>query len=199
MSEESNPSDEQADPGLFMFRIMEDRLAESVSREERIDFKGVQDSKRTHQIGRISMLFVLLLTPPVFFLIWTLVGAMGIITDRMEHMKVQVATMRGDFDEVATRMMAINKAVVRMSGNISVIPPMEKRLNGMRSDFDVITVSMGTISPDVATIDETLSVMDHDMAQMNQVFGLLNSNVFGMRRNVNRMSSPMRMFPFIGQ
>ena len=47
-------------------------------------------------------------------------------------------------------------------------------------------------------IDQTLAGMDFDMAQMNNVFGHLNLNVFSMGRDVNTMSTPMRMFPFFG-
>ena len=186
-------------PNLLIFSIIEQRLQEAVAREEDVDYRSVRDSQRTQLLGRIALLCLLLLTPPVFYLIWTLVDAMGIITDRMEYMKVQVAEMRQDFDEVARRMARIDSAVSTMSTNIAVIPPMEKRLEGMREDFDVITVAMDGIAPNVTAIDQTLGVMDHDMAQMNYVFGFLNRDVFLMRRNVNQMSSPMRMIPFFGQ
>ncbi len=193
-------SDEPGDaPSLLIFRIIDQRLQDSVAREEQIDIRSVRDSRRTHLIGRISLLVVLCFTPPVFYLIWTLVGSMGIITHRMEYMKVQVAQMRSDFDEVAERMARIDGAVSNMSGNIAVIPPMEQRLDGMRGNVGIITAAMGGIAPNVTTIDHTLGIMDQDMAQMNYVFGFLNRDVFIMRRNVNRMSSPMRMIPFFGQ
>ena len=197
MSDETT-SDESGDSAsLLVFRIIEERLRESVAREEEIDFRSVRDSRRTQLIGRISLLLVLLLTPPVFFLIWTLVGSMGIITDRMAHMKVQVG--RVDFDEVAQRMSKIDTAVSSMSRSIEVIPPMERRLDGMRGDLDVITGAMGGIAPNVTAVDNTLGVMDRDMAQMSYVFGFVNRDVFMMRRNVNQMSSPMRMMPFFGR
>ncbi len=197
---EQTTSDESGDSAsLLVFRIIEQRLKESVVREEETDFRGVRDSRRTQFVGRISLIIVLLLTPPVFLLIWTLVGAMGIITDRMENMKIQVAQMRLDFDDVAERTTKIDAAVSNMSQNIGVIPPMEQRLQGMRGDLDVISGAMGGIAPNVTAIDGILGVMDRDMAQMNYVFGFLNRDVFMMRRNVNQMSSPIRMMPFFGQ
>lgn len=199
MSDEISNGESDDAPSLLIFRIIKRRLEESVVREEDIDFRGVRDSSRTQRIGHVSLLGTMLLALPVFYLIWTLVGDMGIITDRMEYMKVQVAEMRQDFDEVALRMASIDAAVSNMSSSISVIPPMEQRLAGMRGDFNVMTAAMGGITPNVSTIDQILGVMDQDMAQMNHSFGFVNRDVFHMRHNVNKMSSPMRMFPFFGR
>ncbi len=198
MAEETDNGD-SGDSSLLIFRIIEQRLSEAVTREEDIDFRGVRDSRHTFLIGRTALIITMLLAPPVFYLIWTLVGDMGLITERMEHMKVQVAEMRQDFDEVALRMDRIDGAVSKMSRSIAVIPPMEQRLAGMRGDFDVMTEAMGGITPNVTNIDKILGVMDRDMAEMNTAFGFVNRDVFQMRHNVNQMSSPMRMFPFFGQ
>lgn len=193
-------SDKPGDsPSFHVFRIIEERLEDLLKREEDVDFRGVRDSQRTNLIGRISIVLVMILTPPVFYLIWTLVGDMGIITERMDYMKVQVADMRTDFDEVAMRMTEIDTSVSNMSNNIAVIPPMELRLHGMRGDVDTIAAAMGGIAPNVTTIDHTLGIMDQDMAQMSYVFGFLNRDVFSMTRHVNQMSSPMRMIPFFGR
>jgi len=196
---EETDNGESGDSSLMIFRIIEQRLGEAVTREEDIDFRGVRDSRRTFLIGRTALIITMLLAPPVFYLIWTLVGHMGVITDRMQHMRDQVTEMRQDFDEVALRMANIDGAVSKMSHSIAVIPPMEQRLAGMRADFDVMTEAMGGITPNVTNIDQILGVMDRDMAEMNNAFGFVNRDVFRMRHNVNQMSSPMRMFPFFGQ
>jgi hypothetical protein len=187
------------DAQLLTFKIIEERLRETVQREEEIDYKSAKDNLRTQQIGRGALLVVLALTPPVFYLIWSLVLSMGIITDRMQAMRDDVSGMRTNFDEVSVRVAQIDDSVGNMSGNISVLPPMEERVAGMRRDYDQITGAMGTISPNVSTIDNTLFVMDQNMARMNYFFGFINRDVFRMQRNVNQMSSPMRMIPFIGQ
>jgi len=199
VTDESTNEESGDAASLLIFRIIKERLGASVAREEEVDYRGVRDSRRTFFIGRTSLLMTLLLTVPVFYLIWTLVGAMGTITDRMEHMKVQVTVMRQDFDEVARLMASIDTSVSAMSGNIAVIPPMERRLSSMRGDFDVMTVAMGGITPNVTTIDGILGVMDRDMAEMSNAFGFVNRDVFHMRRNVNQMSSPLRMIPFFGR
>ncbi len=198
MTDETKSDGADESPSLVIFRIIEERLRDAVTREEETDFRGVRDSRRTFVIGRLALILVALLSPPVFYLIWTLVGAMGVITDRMEYMKIQVAQMRTDFDEVSERMTSIDASVSNMSNNIAVIPPMEQRVKGMRGNFDTMTAAMGGITPNVTTIDQTLGIMDQDMAHMNHVFGFLNRDVFIMRHDVNRMSSPMRMFPFFG-
>ncbi|EXJ16015.1 hypothetical protein [Imhoffiella purpurea] len=199
MTQESTPRGHEDSLSLLVFRIMEERLQATVIREEETDYQGVRDSRRTQIIGRVALVLVATLTPPVFYLIWTLVGSMGVITDRMESMKTQVSSMRTDFDEVSARMASMEGSVSRMSENIAVIPPMEERVKGMRDDFGVMRGAMGGIRPNVTEIDRTLGVMEQDMAQMSHVFGFLNRDVFMMRHNVNRMSSPMRMFPFFGQ
>lgn len=199
MTEPTNSDEPSGAAQLLTFRIIEQRLRETVQREEEIDYKSAKDNQRTHLIGRISLFGTLLLTPPVFYLIWTLVISMGVITDRMSVMKENIGQMRVNFDDVALHVASIEHSVANMRDNIQVIPPMEQRVRGMRQDYDVITSAMGSIAPNVSTIDKTLVVMDQDMARMNYVFGFLNRDVFMMRRNVNQMSSPMRMIPFFGQ
>jgi hypothetical protein len=184
---------------LLIFSTIKNRLEEAVVREENIDYLGVRDSRRTFLIGRASLFMSMLLTLPVFYLIWVLVDAMGAITGRMEHMKVYMTSMHQDFEELAQLVENINGSVVAMSENMVVILPMEQRLSGMRGDFDVITTAMGDITPSVTAIDQILSVMDRDMAEMNHAFGFVNRDVFQMRQNVNQMSSPMRMLPFFGR
>jgi archaellum component FlaC len=145
------------------------------------------------------MIAIALLTPPVFYLIWTLVMSMGVITERMQVMHAQVDQMEQRFDEVAVRMKRINGSVSNMSRNISVIPPLEQRMLGMREDMGVISGSMEGIAPNVHAIDQILGGMDHNLARIDYVFGFLNRDVFRMRNDVNQMSSPMRMVPFFGQ
>lgn len=186
-------------PQLEVFRIIDERLQDAVRREEDTDYRSAKANRRTQTIGRISVVTVLVLTPPVFYLIWTLVGAMGVITDRMGSMHEQVDLMEQDFDQVAARMARINSAVGNMSNNIAVIEPMEQRLLSMRDDVDLISTSMGGIAPNVHSIDQILGGMDQNLLRMNHVFGFLNRDVFRMRQNVNQMSSPMRMVPFFGQ
>jgi hypothetical protein len=195
----ADEEDSTNDAQILMFKIIEKRLKETVQHEEERDYQGTKDNRRTQLIGRGSLLIVLLLTPPVFFLIWSLVLSMGIITDRMQAMRDDVSGMRANFDEVSVRVAQIDASVANMSGNISVLPPMQERVAGMRRDYDQITAAMGTISPNVGTIDGTLLTMDQNMARMNYVFGFINRDVFRMQRSVNQMSSPMRMMPFFGQ
>ncbi len=192
------PASEE-DPTLLIFRIIQDRLRASVAREEEIDYRRVQDIRRTFWVARTSLFIVMVLSLPVFYLIWTLVGAMGTITERMEQMQVQVSTMRRDFDEVSQLIRTIEGSVAQMRQHIAVIPPMERRLFRMREDFDVMAVAMNQgITPHVVTIDQILAAMEINMAQMNQAFGVVNLHVFRMQKEVNTMSSPLRMMPFIG-
>jgi len=194
-----NENSDGDDTALVAFRIIRERLRGAIAGAEEIDYRGVRDSRRTFLIGRASLFMVMLLTLPVFFLIWSLVGSMGTITDRMGDMKQHVNEMRGNFDEVSNLVAAIDASVVTMSSSIEVIPSMERRLAGMRGDFDAMTSAMRGITPNVTHIDRTLGIMDQDMAQMNYAFGFVNRDVFLMGRNVNQMSSPLRMIPFLGR
>lgn len=184
---------------LVALRIINRRMEDIVKQEEDVDYRHSRSNQRTQVIGRAAMIAMLFLTPPIFYLIWTLVGAMGVITDRMNLMHAEVDAMQQDFDRVAARVSNITTAVGQMRDSIQVIAPMDSRLQGMRTDIDAIAGAMGSISPDVGAIGQTIVGIDHDMAEMNQAFGFLNRDMFIMRRNVNQMSSPMRMMPFFGQ
>ena len=190
----------QCTPSLTVVRVIESRLKEFVGREEKTDYQGVRDSQRTFLIGRVSLILSGLLTLPVAYLIFTLVRDMGKVTRHMDQMNTEVVTMRRHFDEVARIVGQLDTSMLNMSRAIAVLPPMERRLAGMRGDFDIITAAMnGGITPNVTTIDDILGVMDRDMAEMNQAFGFVNRDVFFMRHNVHQMSSPLRMMPFFGR
>jgi hypothetical protein len=199
VTDPSTSADSALSTQLEVFRIIEGRLQEAVRREEDVDYRSARANQRTQLIGRLSLFTVLLLTPPVFYLIWTLVIAMGIITDRMGAMHGEVGGMTEDLAEVSARMVQINGSVARMTEHIAVLPPMEQRLRAMRGDLGAMTGSMSTIAPDVGAIDQTLAGMQHNMGRMDEVMGFLSQDMFRMRHNVNQMSSPMRMIPFFGQ
>jgi methyl-accepting chemotaxis protein len=196
----SSPDDDTpVSAPLEMLRIINQRLEEAVKQEEDIDYRHSQSNQRTQLIGRIALVGMLVLTPPIFYLIWTLVGAMGVITERMGAMYGQIDAMRQDFDQVATHVSQINTAVGEMNRSIAVMPPMNERLQRMRGDIDMLGGAMSEISPDISRIGETIVGIDRHMGEMHQAFGVLNRDMFIMRRNVNQMSSPMRMMPFFGQ
>jgi hypothetical protein len=199
VTDEATSEGSEASQHLEVFRIIDERLQEAVRREEETDYRSSKANRVTQTIGRLSMIAIALLTPPVFYLIWTLVMSMGVITERMQVMHAQVDQMEQRFDEVAVRMKRINGSVSNMSRNISVIPPLEQRMLGMREDMGVISGSMEGIAPNVHAIDQILGGMDHNLARIDYVFGFLNRDVFRMRNDVNQMSSPMRMVPFFGQ
>jgi hypothetical protein len=190
--------DSSESPVAYALQILEERLEEAVRREEDVDFEGQRTARVTQMISQGALYVSFLLAPVVFYLIFSLILSMGVITDRMEVMKNQVVGMRGNFDQVTERMAAIDQSVGHMTGNVAEMPGMEQHMQQMRGDFAVMTRAMEGIAPDMQVIDQTLARMDVDVAQMNNVFGHLNLNVFSMGRDVNTMSSPMRMLPFFG-
>ncbi|MBK1649700.1 hypothetical protein [Rhabdochromatium marinum] len=184
---------------LEAWQLINQRLEEAVKREEDLDYRHSQSNQRTQLIGRVALVVMLLLTPPIFYLIWSLVGSMGVITYRMESMYGEIDVMQRDFDQVAARITNIKTGVSQMNDHIAVMPPMATRLQGMRHDIGAIAGAMGRISPDVASVSQTIIGIDQHMGEMNQAFSVLNRDMFRMRHNVNQMSSPMRMMPFFGQ
>jgi hypothetical protein len=199
MTEPSTTSpDPSAAPVLRALGILEARLMAAVGPEEDLDYQGQRTARTTQVISQIAFGIAMLLTPVVFFLIGSLVLSMGVITDRMGVMAENVAGMRGNFDETTARMDDIDRSVAHMTHNVAFIPGMERDMLRMRHDFSAMTGTMNGLSPNMQQIDQALAGMDFDMAQMNNVFGHLNLNVFSMGRDVNTMSTPLRMFPFFG-
>ena len=190
--------DPEPSPVMHALRVLEGRLAEAVQREEETDFQGQRAARTTQVISQIAQVSLIVLTPIIFYLIFSLILAMGIITDRMGAMAVKVAGMRVSFDETTERMDGIDRSVVHMTGNVGHIPGMEQDMQRMRRDFAAMTETMNALAPNMQVIDQILAGMDFDVAQMNQVFGHVNSNVFSIGKDVNTMSTPMRMFPFFG-
>ena len=199
MTETSTTSSDPASAAVVRaLSVLEGRLAAAVRREEDLDYQGQRTARTTQIISHTALGLAMLLTPVVFYLIGSLVLSMGVITDRMGVMSENVAGMRGNFDETTARMGDIDTSVAHMAGNVAYIPGMERDMLRMRHNFADMTATMDVLAPNMQQIDQTLAGMDFDVAQMNNVFGHLNLNVFSMGRDVNTMSSPMRMFPFFG-
>ena len=199
MTDQNSNADSASSPNLEVFRIINARLQDAVRREEEVDYRSARANRRTQTVGRVSLIAIALLTPPVFYLIWTLVVAMGVITERMLVMRDQMEHMQGDFQEVAVRIAAIDDSVSSITRHVSVIPPLEQRMLSLREDMGLISGDMGGIAPNVYAIDQVLGGVDHNVAQMNHIFGFINRDVFRMRKDVTQMNSPMRMIPFFGQ
>jgi len=197
MTEQSEPGEQ--DTATLLLKVFEERMTESVATEEEMDYRAQQSAQQTQKITKISLYVAFIFTPVIFYLIGTLVLAMGTITDRMKMMAEDVGSMKHDFDQVSALMKGMDASVVNMSNNIKVIPEMATQVAGMNGNFTEMVGAMQRITPEVGNIDHLLGGMDKNMDHMNGLFGHMNRNVLFMSRDVNTLSSPMRMIPFFGR
>jgi prophage DNA circulation protein len=160
------------------------------------DSLTIRIARRTTQIIRFSVITILLLAVAMFYLISTLTDNMNNITERMVLMADYMEKMNRQFASVADNMDAMKQAVDNMSRYVSVLPAMNNAVIGMREDMSKMGLDMKKMNQSMALMEKSMGMMSTDMANMSYQFTGLNQYVGQMGYNVDRMASPMRLFPF---
>jgi len=164
---------------------------------------GVRVATRTTQIIRYSMVIISILATAMFFLIYVLMDNMNNITYRMTDMSGYMKEMNQKFTVVADNVKDMRQSVDSMSQYISSMPEMTESVSSMRVDIADMSANMAKMSANMNSMNRHIGLMDRnmgtmsmDMMNMSQQFTSVNNKLGLMNYDVNRMSAPMRMFPF---
>ncbi len=163
----------------------------------------VKMGTQTAQIVRVSMIGLILLMSAMFALITILVTDMGDITKRLddiaknmqkisENIIIVAETMRGvkqSVDEVKLSIDQVNK-------HVKVMPLINVSINKISDNMLKINTSIKHIDADMASLNNNIKIIGVDMANIRHQFTGLNHKFGAMGYNVDRMASPIKMFPF---
>ena len=151
--------------------IVENTMADFNDAMRKREEMSIRIGRRTTQVVRVGAVTVALLSVAVIFLTVAL-------KEDMARMSKQMQQMTGYMQEMNT--------------SISAMPEMSASVQEMNLLMQDMSVSIKA----VPVISTSVQRMSTDMTAMNNQVHYLNQNIGSMRHNVDRMASPMKVFPF---
>jgi uncharacterized protein YoxC len=176
--------------------LVESTMREFNSAMERREALIIQASEQTAQIIRFSMISLIIWAAAMFALIVVLLSDMGNITRRLDDVAGYMQNISQNITVVAENVHEVKLSLDNLNEHVKVMPVMNDSVAKMSEDIFNINNSINQINASVLTLNDNLGLMRVDMTKLNHQVGGLNTQLGIMGSNVNRMSAPMKFFPF---
>ena len=169
------------------------RFNYAIKSQEELNLKM---SRRISRIIQFGVLTVILLSSGIGFLTWSLrqdMGRMNVYMEEMAkdasimsnaavNMQSSMSTMAGGINQVVSYTESISSAIVQTDDSVAVLSSIADSVNHMQSDL--------------SGLNKNISTMNYNLTKINNQMRALNKKLGAMGQDVNRMSSPVKMFPF---
>lgn len=163
---------------------------------------SVRIGKRTTQIIRMGMLSVFILGAVMTYLITTLAGDFGRMTENMVAMTGYMETMNGSFSDVSARLAHMDLTLTGMHQSVYVLPEINETMGllgrntyQMSSDMHTMVTEVSEMQTDVSSMSGNLDTMDENVGGMNAAVHDMTGSMRYMNREMRDMSRPMDFFP----
>jgi len=188
MSENENPREiaELVESSLREFNL-------AMQRRETLIF---EISAQTAQLIRFSMISLTVWAAAMFALIIILLSDMGNITQRLDEVAGYMKNISQNLTVVAGNVYEVKHSLDNLDEHVKVITMMNDSVTNINTNINDINTSINQINSSVITLSDNIALMRVDLAKMNHQFSGLNSQLGVMGTNVNRMTAPMKFFPF---
>jgi len=157
---------------------------------------NLQISRRTSLIIQYGVLTVVLLAIGIGFFSWSLKHDIDRMNGYMEemareasvmsnaiiNMQGSMSTMAGGINKVVSHTESISGAIIQTDNSVAVLSNIANSVHLMQND--------------VRGLNKSLSTMNYNLTKINKHMRDLNKKLGVMGHDVNRMSSPVKMFPF---
>ena len=155
-----------------------------------------QINQRTSQIIRYGVSTLILLFIVVVLLTWSLKHDMQRMSGYMEEiaqgtsamnnatgqMQNSMSAMEGGINKVASHTQSISSSIIQPDSSVLVLSHIA----------DSVKVMQG----DAHGLNKSIEQMNYNLTNINKQMKSLNRKLGAMVQDVNRMPSPVRMFPF---
>jgi methyl-accepting chemotaxis protein len=163
---------------------------------------SIRIGKRTTQIIRMGMLSVFILGAVMTYLITTMAGDFGRMTEHMVAMTGYMESMEKNFKEVSGRMAHMDLTLTGMSQSVYVLPEINETMSllgrntyQMSSDMHTMVGDVSEMQTDVSSMSGSLDTMDRKVGGMNAAVHDMTGSMRYMNREMRDMSRPMDFFP----
>jgi|GEM_PF-2967763 len=162
-------------------------------------------SRRTSHIIGWGVIIMVLLFGAIGFLVWTQkndVERMGSYMEQMAGdislMSHAIAKMQGSMGSMERGMGTMERGINRVAGHTesisyAIVQARNENPGAVLSD---IADSVRLMQNDVRGLNNSLGKTNYNLNNINKGMKRLNKKLGVMGQDVNRMSSPSRMFPF---
>lgn len=152
--------------------------------------------RRNSQMIRIGLFSIILLISAAVFLMWSLKEDINKINTHMDKVSKNVTTMSNSIISMQSSMSSVKNGineVVGHAGNISyaLVEPDNSVLV-----MQHIANTVKLMQQDVRGLNKNFDKTNYNLDAINQQMRKLNKKLGVMGHDVNRMSSPVKMFPF---
>lgn len=151
---------------------------------------------RNSQIIRYGASFAILLSIGVVFLAWSLKHDMKIMSNYMQRMARDVSTMSNATTQMQTSMSTMEGGINEVVSHTQSISSSFTQTSNSLGVMSHIGDSVGLMQSDLRGLNTSIGDMNSNIRLINKQMRNLNRNLGAMGNDVNRMSSPAKMFPF---
>lgn len=163
---------------------------------------SIRIGSRTTQIIRMGMLSVFILGAVMTYLITTLAGDFGRMTENMDAMSGYMKNMNNSFSDVSGRLAHMDLTLTGMNQSVYVLPEINKTMSllgrstyQMSSDMHTMVVDVSEMQTDVSSMSGNLDTMDKKVGGMNNAVNDMTGSMRRMNGEMRQMSRPMDFFP----
>lgn len=146
-------------------------------------------SKRVTFLYRTMFIGFFLVVGAFFFMTFVLSTHMSEITGVITNMNNQFTNMNDNMQSMLQSMNKMDKNVDSMVEIVSKIDSMQHNVAFMSADMNVIHQEMGVMKTDMVKLSQQVTDMKYS-------FRVMDGTVMSMSRDVDHLSSPMRLFNF---
>lgn len=176
--------------------IVEASLKEFRESMEYREKLSIRIGSRTTQIIRFGMTGLSILGLALFYLIFILTKDFSSITVHMTAMSGYMKNMETNFTVVAETIGDVQKTLVVLNENITVMPTLSGSVGNMDTNMASLSTDLHTLVGQIDHMNNNVNKMANSMQVLNNQFSDMNMIVNNMAANVNQMSKPMKVFPF---
>jgi len=157
---------------------------------------SLQIGRRNSQIIRYGMSSVILLAIGIVFLTWSLKHDMSRMSGYMEAMARDVSTMNNSTAQMQISMSTIDGGINKVVSHTQAISSLFVDTDNSVAILSHIGDSVGLMQSHLSGLNKSVENMNSNISTINKQMRTLNRNLGAMGHDVNRMSSPVKMFPF---
>lgn len=164
---------------------------------------SIRIGRRTTQIIRMGLLSVFILGAVMTYLITTLAGDFGRMTEHMVAISGYMSSMEKNFTNVSVRMEHMDLTLSGMQQSVQVMPQINNMLGvigkstyQMSGDMNLLVGDIDKMQTSVSSMSNNLETMDQKVGGMNAAVHDMTGSMRYMNREMHDMSRPMDFFPF---
>lgn len=155
-----------------------------------------QLNRRSSFMVQFGIIFIIAAAIGAFYMVWSLKTEMqqmndyianmskdvSVMSRSMSTMKSSMGSMEQGIDEVVGYTNSISRAIVQSDNSVAVMTHIANSVGSMQQDFK--------------SLNQNVSSVNYNLNSINKHIQSLNNKLGVMGQDVNRMSSPVKMFPF---